>query len=379
MSRPLDGIRVLDLSRLYPGPYCSMILADFGAEVLCVEDRRFAGEPSMPSAMRGKRHMTLDLKSAAGREIMDRLVDGADVLLEGFRPGVAERLGVGYARLAERNPRLVVASVTGYGQDGPNRDLVGHDLNYIAMAGLLDATGTDPEGAPAIPGTQVADVAGGGMNAAIGILLALLARERSGRGQHVDVAMCDGVVGMMGYAASFLWGTGEAPRRGDSMLTGRFPCYRVYRCADGRWLSIGAVERRFWKTLCEHFGRSEWTDLQYDAGRAGEMHAFFEARFAERSRDAWFEALRPLDVCVAPVLDAAEALASDQARERGLVVEVGAGDGKQTLLGVPIHLSATPGAVRSPPPAFGEHTDVVLGELGYDDEAVARLRAEGVV
>lgn len=380
MTRPLDGIRVLDLSRLYPGPTCSMILADFGADVLCVEDRRFAGEPAMPTVMRNKRHMTLNLKSEEGRAIFGRLARDADVVLEGFRPGVTERLGVDYETLRGPNPRLVYASVTGYGQTGPLRDLVGHDVNYLAFGGLLAATGAAPDGPPVIPGTQVADVAAGGMNAAIGILLALVARERTGAGQHVDVSMLDGILGMMGYAASFLWGLGEVLTRGDSMLTGRYPWYRVYRCADGRWLSVGAVERRFWRALCEAFGRPDFAEHQHDAARAPEMHAFFEARFAEKSRDDWFTALRGLDLCIAPVLDPGEALASDHARARGLVAAVPRADGgSEPVLGVPIKLSATPGRVVSPPPAFGAHTDAVLASLGYDSAGIARLHAEGVV
>jgi crotonobetainyl-CoA:carnitine CoA-transferase CaiB-like acyl-CoA transferase len=377
--RPLDGVRVLDLSRLYPGPFCSMLLADFGADVLCIEDRRYQGEPSMPSAMRGKRHACLDLKRPEGLEIFFSLADRADVLLEGFRPGVTERLGIGYEALRARNPRLVYCSVTGYGQTGPWRDLVGHDLNYLAMAGLLEGTGTGPDAPPAIPGTQLADVAGGGMQGALGILLALQARERTGQGQHVDVSMTDGVMGMMGYVTTFWWLGGQKLERGRSMLTGRYPWYRVYRCADGRWLSIGAVERRFWSVLCEHFGRPEWTPLQHDEAALPAMHGFFEARFAEKPRDAWFEELRPLDVCVAPVLDVEEAFESEHARARGLVAELEVEGGKQKLLGVPLKLSATPGRVERRPPRFGEHTDAVLTELGLTPAAIAELREKRVV
>jgi crotonobetainyl-CoA:carnitine CoA-transferase CaiB-like acyl-CoA transferase len=376
--RPLDGVRVLDLSRLYPGPFCSMLLADFGADVLCVEDRRYEGEPSMASAMRGKRHACLDLKRPEGREIFLALADRADVLLEGFRPGVTERLGIGYEALRARNRRLVYCSVTGYGQTGPWRDLVGHDLNYIAMAGLLDQTGSGPDAPPAIPGTQLADVAGGGMQAALGILLALHARGRTGEGQQVDVSMTDGVMGMMGYATTFWWMAGQKLERGRSLLTGRYPWYRTYRCADGRYLSIGAVERRFWTVLCEHFGRPAWVPLQHNEGALPEMHAFFEARFGSKPRDAWFEELRPLAVCVAPVLDVEEAFESEHARARGLVAEVEFDGRRQKLLGVPLKLSATPGRVERRPPRFGEHTDEVLRELGQSPAAIAALRAKGV-
>jgi crotonobetainyl-CoA:carnitine CoA-transferase CaiB-like acyl-CoA transferase len=379
MTQPLEGIRVLDLSRLYPGPYCSMILADFGADVLCIEDRRYASEPAMPSVMRNKRHMSLDLRSAGGREVFLRLARDADILLEGFRPGAMKRLGLDYPALREENPRLVYCSVTGFGQTGPYRDMVGHDVNYLALGGVLGTTGTGPEALPAIPGTQIADVAAGGMNAAIGILLALLARERSGEGQYVDISMTDGIVAMNGYAAVFLWALGESLEPGRSMLTGKYPWYRVYRCADGRDLSIGAVERRFWERMCEHFAVPEWAPLQHSDEKAPEMHAFFEARFAEKSRDAWFEELRSLDICVAPVLDPREALESQQVKARDLVVEVEKEGRRQKLLGLPIKLSETPGSIESPPPKFGEHTDQVLSSLGYGVEAIARLRRRGDV
>ena len=376
--RPLDGIRVLDLSRLYPGPFCSMLLSDFGADVVCIEDRRFEGEPSMPSAMRGKRHMCLDLSRAEGRELFFELARRADVVLEGFRPGVVERLGVGYQAVRAVNPRIVYCALTGYGQTSPYRDLVGHDVNYLALAGLLDQTGSGPDAAPVIPGTQLADVAGGGLSAALGILLALQARERSGEGQYVDVSMTDGVMGMMGYAATFWWMAGQKMERGRSMLTGRYPWYRTYRCSDGRYLSIGAVEPRFWSVLCAHFGHPEWASRQYDEASLPELHAFFEARFAERTRDAWFEELRPLAVCVAPVLDVEEAFDSEHARVRELVAEVDVDGRPLKVLGVPIKLSATPGRVERRPPRFGEHTDEVLAELGLAPGAIADLRAKGV-
>jgi crotonobetainyl-CoA:carnitine CoA-transferase CaiB-like acyl-CoA transferase len=354
-----------------------MILCDFGADVVCIEDRRFQGEPSMPSTMRGKRHVCLDLKRPEGREVFFRLARSADVVLEGFRPGVTDRLGVGYEAVRAVNPRIVYCSLTGYGQTGPWRDLVGHDVNYLAAAGLLDQTGSGGDAAPVIPGTQIADVAGGGMSAALGILLALQARARTGAGQYVDISMTDGVIGMMGYAATLWWMGGRKPERGRSMLTGRYPWYRTYRCADGRHLSIGAVEPRFWSVICGHFGKPEWIALQHDEASLPEQHAFFEARFAEKTRDAWFEELRPLAVCVAPVLDVEEALTSEHVRARELVAEVEVDGRPLRVLGIPIKLSDTPGRVGRRPPRFGEHTAELLGELGYAEAEIAELRASG--
>jgi crotonobetainyl-CoA:carnitine CoA-transferase CaiB-like acyl-CoA transferase len=289
-----------------------------------------------------------------------------------------DRLGIGYEAVRAVNPRIVYCALTGYGQTSPWRDLVGHDVNYLAFAGLLDQTGAGPDAPPVIPGTQIADVAGGGLSAALGILLALQARERSGEGQYVDISMTDGVMGMMGYAATFWWMGGRKMERGRSMLTGLYPWYRTYRCADGRYLSIGAVEARFWSVLCEHFGKPEWTPRQYDEAALPEMHAFFEARFAERSRDAWFEELRPLAVCAAPVLDVEEAFDSEHARARELVAEVEVDGRPLRVLGVPIKLSETPGRVERRPPRFGEHTDEVLAELGLSASEIAELRAKGV-
>jgi crotonobetainyl-CoA:carnitine CoA-transferase CaiB-like acyl-CoA transferase len=378
--RPLDGVKVLDLSRLYPGPLCSMFLADFGAEVLCIEDRRFEHDvPGLPTALRNKRHINLNLKTEEGREIFFRLLRDADVVLDGFRPGVLDGLGVGYEVAKQVNPRIIYCAITGYGQTGPYRDLVGHDVNYNAVAGLLDQTGSAPDAPPAISGVQIADAAGGGMQGAIGILLALQARERTGKGQYVDISMMDGIVGMLGMAASFQWTLGVTLGRGDGMLTGKYPFYRVYRCGDGRYLSVGTVENRFWRNLCEHFGKPEWASHQFDEEKLAEMGAFFEARFAEKTVDAWVAELAAVDVCIAKVQNIAEVLEDPQVRAREMVCELEREGTKVPLLGIPIKLSETPGRIETPPARFGEHTDEVLGELGFDAAAIAGLRDRGVV
>lgn len=220
--RALEGIKILDLSRLFPGPYASMILADLGADVLRIEDRRFAGEgPGMPTVMRNKRHMTLNLKHPQGKEIFFRLAREADVVLEGFRPGVTRRLGIEYESIRGMNEKIIYCSVTGYGQDGPYRDMEGHDINYLSFGGVLGLNG-DTGGAPVVPPIQVADMAAGGMNAALGIMAALIARQRTGRGQYIDISMLDGVVAMLPFPASMLWSLGQSPRRGDTLLSGRY-------------------------------------------------------------------------------------------------------------------------------------------------------------
>lgn len=377
--RPLDGIKVLDLSRFFPGPLCSMILADFGAEVLVVEDKRFLAEQGgLPTVMRGKRHMNLNLKTEAGREIFLRLVRNSDVLLEGFRPGVMRRLGLDYETLHRENPRLVYCSVSGFGQNGPLREVAGHDINYLAYGGVLGQTGLAPEGPPAIPGVPVAD-ATGGMNAAIGILLALLHRERTGEGQAVDVALLDSVVSLLGLPAYFQWWLGWRQARGAGMITGQLPCYRPYRCADGQYLALGIVEAHFWKTLCEYFGKPEWVAHQLDPAKAPGIRAHLEARFLEKTRDQWMEILGPLDCCVAPVLDLPEVFAHEQIRAREMVQEIEHAGAAIQQLGTPIKLSKTPAAIRFGPPKFGGNTEEVLHELGFGAAEIERLRHEGVI
>jgi len=379
MTGALEGIKVLDLSRLLPGPYCSMILADHGADVLRVEARRFAGDPlPLHTLHRNKRHMSLNLKANEGRQIFYRLAQGADVVLEGFRPGVVARLGVDYETLCAFNPRLVYCSISGYGQAGPRRDVAGHDVNYLAYSGALSLMGL-LDGPPLIPGLQVADVLAG-FNAAVGILLALLARERTGQGQYVDVAAADGVLAALPVAAAIYWLTGTPPAPADWLLAHRYPWYNTYETADGKYLAVGAVEGHFWRALCEGLGRPEYASLQYDEDRRDEVTAFLRQTFKRKTRDEWLAEWRDLDACVAPALDLPEALADEQAQAREMVVTIAHPTrGRMPLLGVPVKLSATPGTVRAPPAEFGQHTRPVLEELGYSDAEIERLEAEGIV
>ncbi|MEW6268771.1 MAG: CaiB/BaiF CoA-transferase family protein [Thermodesulfobacteriota bacterium] len=379
MAPPLRKHRMLDLSRQLPGPFCSTMLADLGMDVLAVAA---PGDPfgvGIPFLARNKRSLTLNLKSDEGRELLYRLVDGADVLLEGFRPGVTKRLGIDYATLAARNPRLVYCSISGYGQDGPYRDKVGHDVNYLGYGGVLEFIGEQGQ-PPVIPGVQIADIGGGSLMATIGILTALLVRDQTGRGQAIDIAMLDGVVAWNVYHMLLHQLAGRLPGRGAEQLTGRHACYAVYETRDGRYLTIGAYEGHFWATLCRHLGREEWIPEQWAGDpKREEMLAFFRAAFREKTLAEWMAELGGLDICVGPVSTLDEVYADPQVRHRGMIVEMEGPFGVQRMPASPIRLSDTPPSLRTPPPAFGADTDAVLTELGCDAAEIARLRGAGVV
>ena len=390
----LSDLRVLDLSRLLPGGFCSLLLADFGADVLKVEDTGMGdyvrwsppyhegADDSAKSALflalnRGKRSIRLNLKGQAGRQVLLELVREHDVLLESFRPGVMERLGVGYERLREENPGLVYCAVTGYGRDGPYTARSGHDMNYLGLNGLLGLTG-EAGGPPVQPAGQIADIGGGALMAAFGILAALRERERSGEGQLVDVSMFDGSLSWLAMVAARYLCDGEVPRRGELELAGRLICYRPYACGDG-WVTLGALEPKFWQAWCRGVGREDLIEKQYEAP-GSEAHAQVEEIFRERSRDEWRRFASEHDCCLEPVLDLDEALDSELVRARQMVVELDQpGTGGVKLLGVPVRLSRTPGAPAGPGPVLGQHTDEVLASLGYSPEEIAELERSGAV
>lgn len=394
---PLDNVRVLDLTRLAPGPHCTMILADLGADVIRVEEpgggrrstieREREADPeaglrqrrrdAFNALNRNKRSLVLNLKHEAARDALYRLVDGVDVVVEGYRPGVVQRLGVDFETLSRRNPRLIYCSITGYGQDGPYRLLVGHDINYAAMSGALGIIGA-ASGPPAIPANLLGDYAGGGMHAAIGILTALLARERTGRGQYIDISMTDGILTLLAAAFSESYGTGEFVRRGSHRLNGGVPHYNVYECADGRYLSIGANEPWFFDNFCKAIGRDDLAGAQADSARREEVAAAFTTAVKSKRRDEWFEALRDQDVCVAPVYDLDEVEQDPQVVARQMLVDVPHPEfGTVKQVGISVKLSDTPGAIRSAGPARGAHTDEVLREAGLSAGEIASLREAG--
>jgi alpha-methylacyl-CoA racemase len=388
----LADVKVLDLSRLLPGGFCSLLLADFGADVLKVEDTgmgdyvRWAppyhegADDSAKSALflslnRGKRSIRLNLKEEAGREVLLRLVREHDVLLESFRPGVMERLGVGYERLREENPRLVYCAISGYGQDGPYTARSGHDMNYLGLNGLLGLSG-ESGGPPVQAAGQIADLGGGALMAAFGILAALRERDHSGEGQLVDVSMFDGSLAWLAMVAARYLAEGQPPERGAVELAGSLICYRPYECKDG-WVTLGALEPKFWQAWCRGVGREDLIEKQFE--RPGsDVHAEVEALFAERTRDEWQAFASEHDCCLEPVLGLDEALDSELVRAREMVVRIDQpGTDGVSLLGVPVKLSRTPGAPAGPGPALGEHTREVLAALGYGEEEVASLLESG--
>jgi crotonobetainyl-CoA:carnitine CoA-transferase CaiB-like acyl-CoA transferase len=372
---PLQNLKLLDLSRQLPGPFCSTMLADLGMETLMISNPTDPFGSGIPFMARNKRSMKLNLKTAAGREVLLRLVDQADVLLEGFRPGVMKRLGLDYATLAARNPRLIYCAISGYGQDGPYRDRVGHDVNYLGFAGVLGFIGHS-DGAPVIPGVQIADIGAGALMAVIGILCAVIARQQTGRGQMVDISMLDGAALWNVYPV-LLHLLGETPQRGRTQLTGYNACYAVYETKDHRYVTVGAYEGHFWATLCNSLGHPEFIERQWVQGDERQhILETFRAIFRTKTQAEWLAELGERDICFGPVNDVGQMLADPQLRHRGMVVDQPNG---QPTLGNPVHLSETPPSLRTPPPLFGEHTETVLHELGFDAAGIERLRADGVI
>lgn len=384
---PLAGVRVLDLTRLLPGPLATLHLADLGADVIRIEDHaagdyaRTMGEgPDGVSVFyralnRNKRGMRLDLKRVEGREVFLRLAETADVVVEGFRPGVARRLGIDHATLDALNPRLVYCAITGYGQDGPLAPMAGHDLNYLALSGALDQIGT-AGGPPAIPNLQIGDLLGGGMTAAMGILAALFDARRSGRGRFIDVAMSEAVLAHTLFPLFALQSRGGLRPRGEDWLTGDDPAYAVYATADHRYMAVAALEEKFWMRFCDVLGRPDWHARHGERGaQATDLRAAIAECFAARTQADWCARFAAADCCVTPVLDVAEALAHPHFVARGMSVRA---DGI-TQYAPPLKLSGWRFAVARAAPAPGEHTGEILREAGYDESAVAVLRKAAIV
>ncbi|MEM2866084.1 MAG: CaiB/BaiF CoA-transferase family protein [Candidatus Hadarchaeales archaeon] len=370
----LEGIRVVDLTRYLP---FTTLLADLGADVIKVEepgrgDYARTLPPYFSAINRNKRSLTLNLQSPAGREVLHRLVERSDVLVENFRPGVMEEWGLDYPALNRVNPGLIYCSISGYGGRGPYRGLPGHDINYISIGGILGLT-RDAEGRPVVPGVQIADV-GGCLLATVAILSALLQRERTGKGQHLELSLLGASLFFLTLPSSLHLEGWEVS--GETLpLLGRFPCYTVYRTSDGKYLSVGCLEEGFWRRLCRALGKEEYGDHQWDPGKREEIFEAFRRIFQTRTREEWFRILAEADVPAAPVCSLEEVFSDPQVRETGMVVE----EGGRRELGFPFRSSLCPYRPRRRAPSLGEHTEEVLKELGYTEGEVEEMKRKGVV
>jgi crotonobetainyl-CoA:carnitine CoA-transferase CaiB-like acyl-CoA transferase len=390
MVAPLEGIRILDLTRLLPGPFCTMMLADLGAEVLKIEEPNY-GDPArnIPPRVkeegslfltvnRNKKSVTLNLKDPRGVDAFLKLAATADVIIEGFRPGVVDRLGIGYKSTSAVNPKIIYCSLTGYGQTGPMAKRSGHDINYIGLGGALGYT-VDAKGTPVIPAVQIADL-GGGMVAAIAILSAVIARSRTEKGQYIDVSMLDSTISMLPFMASNFFALGNVETGIHTQLTGQYPFYSVYKTKDAKYLSLGALEPKFWQNFCNAIDRKDMVEKQFVKGKDRErLYTELRSLFLSRTRDEWIKLFADKDVCCEPVNSVADALSNPQAAERAMIFEMEHPvEGPIRQVGSPFKLSETPVRMTLPPPRLGEHTEEVLASAGYREDELRRLRRDGV-
>jgi crotonobetainyl-CoA:carnitine CoA-transferase CaiB-like acyl-CoA transferase len=393
----LDGIKIIELARVAPGEFCTMMLADMGADVLKIEtpepqapgDAEAARRAAFAFVNRNKRSMTLNLKSPAGQAIFKKLAAGADVIVEGFRPGVMKRLGGDYETISALNPRIVYCSLSGFGQDGPYKSYPAHDMNYLSLAGMLGLIG-EPDRKPAIPLNVVADYGGASLHGALGIVLALYGREKTGRGQHVDVSYLDTTLNLLAATPNmrFFFSDGTAPRRGAGFLGGSYPYYAIYETRDGKLLTIGCTEPWLWENFCKAIGRPDFArfarkpdqfvrraNAEEDAARRE-----VEGVIRTKNRDEWYELLVKADVCVGKVYDVEEMARDPQVNHRQMIVDIEHPvHGKVRQFGIAIKMSETPGTIRRAAPLSGEHTEDVLKDLGMDAAEIAALRATGAI
>jgi alpha-methylacyl-CoA racemase len=379
----LDGIRVLDFATVGPAARCSRALADYGAQIVKLgAPGGINRQPPFHSYAggRGTQKMGLDLKADAGVETFLRMAEQADVVIESFRPGVMKRLGVGYEAARARNPRIIYCSTSGYGQDGPYSQWAGHDINYLSMSGFLDCTTPRADGGPPLPGATMADIAAGGMQAAIAILAALVQRDRSGEGEYLDVSVADGALWCMSLWIDEHLATGEVPGPGHNILTGRFAWYDAYAAKDGGWLAVGAIEAQFFANLCKLLGLEQWIAHQLDEDRQDEMRADFRAAFATRTRDEWTELLAGANTCVTPVLSVPEVVADPHFAARGAFMTAHHpehGDFRQ--LG-PLLAGGERSVTEAELPSPSEtDTTEVLRVSGFSASEIDELRVDGVV
>ena len=389
---PLDKIRILDLTRLYPGPLGTMMLADMGAEVIKIEDinnpdymRYYPPYLRTESAgflavNRSKRSVAINLGTKKGVELFFLLVKTADVVIEQFRPGIIDKMGIGYKNARKIKKDIIYVSLTGYGQKGPYAMQAGHDINYIGYSGILSSTGTKETG-PVIPGAQIADVAGGAYMTIIACLSALWAREKTGWGQQVDISMLDAILPLMTLQMAHYQAVGILPEAGQAALSGGLACYNVYQCADGKYVALGILEEKFWKNFCEVMRHSEWLDRQFVVGEeADKLRGEISALFLTKTRDEWIIAAADHDICLTPVVEIAEIENNYHLQTRNMIIEQKhPACGKIKGFGVPLKFSRTPAKPGMPAPSLGNDTQAILKELGYSKSDIKTFQEEGVI
>ena len=387
----LEGVKILDLTWQGPGPFCTMILGDLGAEIIRVGAPSAAGA-SQPARQaerravahqasnRNKKSILLNLQSEEGRHVFHQLVEESDVIVDGFRPGVAKRLGIDYPTVSKINPKIIYCSITSYGQDGPYRDVIAHDINAIGMAGALGLIG-EKDGPPVIPLNLLADYGGGGKDAVVGILSALIAREKTGRGQYVDISLTDSTISLLTQVVlDPYFMTGVVPERGEHRLAGSSPQYNIYQTRDGKYITIGCLEPHLWANLCREIGKEEFIAYQTDPGKWEEVLSYLKQLFLTKTRDEWFEQMSPKSIFIGKVYSLDEVFTDPQVLHRQMVIEVEhPTEGKIKQVGIAIKLSDTPGTVRNLAPMLGEHTEETLAGLGYSEQRINELRQQRVI
>jgi len=392
MNGILDGIKIIDMSRLLPGPFCTQMLSDLGADVIKIEDTNGgdymrwmppvgkADSGYFLSLNRNKRSMKLNLRAEEGKSVLLKLAADADVLVEQLRPGTMEKLGLGYETLKANNRRLIMCSITGYGQDGPLSNEAGHEINFLGTTGILDLVGYY-EGCPALPGIQGAGAGGGSMWAAFSIMAALFAREKSGKGQYIDVSITDSAFALMTLIAGAYFISNKLPSRKEDLLVGGFAWYQVYKTKDDRYIAIAPVEEKFWEDFCNTIDRPDFISIQHDPPQVQErMKQEISAVIAAKTVDEWLDILGPLNICASKVKNLEEAIADEHLNARGMIIEMDHPvEGKVRSLGFPVKFSEQPYSVRTPPPSFGEHTNQILMELGYTEKEIKEMADKGVI
>lgn len=386
----LEGITVIDLTQLLPGPFCTQFLADFGANIIKIEGpggdlARVLGTKikkesgSFMMLNRNKRSVVLNLKEKKGRDVFFRLIKQADVVIEGFRPGVMDKLGLGYEEVAKINERIIYCSISGYGQTGPYRDKPGHDINYISIAGILGNTGLENT-KPVIPGGQIADITGGILSV-IGIMLALWAREKTKKGQYIDISMMDGALAWLPLILGEYLATRTEPKKGQGQLNGGYACYNVYETSDNRYMSLGALEVHFWETFCREIGQESFITRQFaNKPTQAEMTAKIQEVFSRKTQGEWTVFFQDKNVPCEPVLSLEGVFSHPQVLDRDMVLDVThRTEGKIKQLGIPIKLSMTPGQIRMHAPRLGEHTEEILKEFGLTTEEIGQLKDEKII